>query len=269
MIQVEAGQCDSNPDCIPRTQHDCRLHYELRHHRLERTDDMNLKNFTAIIVTALGLTACQQGNATADRLDGGNPISVAKQAAPSEASDLQTLATVFASDQGRDWTAYRSLPRINWADATHTQRQAGRYSRRATILLRGLSVREIPNGRPGSDYKVVERNEGESTLSIDGSESAVESISISKPFYSDDYLNILKTQFGASAAVSLVADQCAPGEYEEGAGSGAFFAISLGDGNKLYVEASQQDGGKYTAGFTVFKLTRARPSQAIAELSCK
>lgn len=230
---------------------------------------MSLKNFIAIIVTALSLAACQQANAAADGLDDGSPISAAKQAVPSDVSDLHAVTTLFASDEGRDWAAYRSLPRINWADATRKQREAGRYSQRAKILLRGFSIREIPNGRPGPDYKVVEGNEGESTLSIDGSESEVESISISKPFYSDHYLDILKTQFGASAVVSVVADQCALGEYEEGAGSGAFFAVSLGDRNKVYIQASQQDGGKYTAGITVFILTRVRPSNAMTELNCK
>ncbi|QWF15108.1 hypothetical protein [Lysobacter capsici] len=59
----------------------------LRHHRLERTNDMNLKNFTAIIVTALGLIAFQQGSATEQLLQ--LPIQLGHAGVNQVVRDLQ------------------------------------------------------------------------------------------------------------------------------------------------------------------------------------
>lgn len=185
-----------------------------------------------------------------------------------EPSDLQAVAKLFVSDKGRDWNAYNALPRIQWADAKPRQLSPGRYARHGNLLLRGFAVKAIPNGQPGMDYATAQRNEGESTLSVRGTRGKVESIGITKPFYSDDYLNILRTQLGATAQIVTIADGCSPEPYEEGAGRGAFFVVSINGQGPLFVQASQQDGGKYSAGHTVFQLTRVRPSDAIAELRC-
>lgn len=229
---------------------------------------MNLNQLTAAAAIAiLSLAGCQKGTAAVESPASSKPGT--ELVAPTQSSDMLASAELFVSEQGRDWTAYSALPQIKWVDPSPKEYVPGRYSQHGKILLLGFAVKEVPNGRPGPDYATTKRNEGESTLSINGSQAAVESISISKPFYSDDYLDVLKKQFGAAAEVSTIADECAPGEAEEGTGNGAFFTVSIAGREKIYVQASQQDGGKYTAGFTVFDLTRTRPSEVMAQLKCK
>jgi hypothetical protein len=228
---------------------------------------VNLNHLTAAAAIALlSLAGCQKGTAAVESPASSKPGT--ERIAPAQSSDMLASAELFVSEQGRDWTAYSALPQIKWVDPSPKEYAPGRYSQHGKILLLGFSVKEVPNGRPGPDYATTKRNEGESTLSINGSQAAVESISISKPFYSDDYLDVLKNQFGTAAEVSTIADGCPPGEGEEDARNGAFYAISLAGGDKIYLQASQQDGGKYTAGFTVFTLTRTQPSGAMT-LGCK
>lgn len=237
-------------------------------HIIQETNDVSVKHLTAAATIAvLGLAACQQNHAASASQTAEKPI--AEQATPAPASDMQTAAAVFASDKGRDWDAYSALTQVKWVQPAPKEFATGRYSRSGEILLQGFGIKDIPNGKPGTDYATEKRNEGESILTATGTLSGVESVSIAKPLYSDDYLHILKTQFGSTANVTAIADQCPAPEYEEGAGNGAFFEVSLSGGNTIYVQASQKDGGKYTDGFTVFDLTRTRPSDAIAELHCK
>lgn len=234
----------------------------------QEADDMNLRHLAAVAAVATsGLMACQQDAASASSQDGDK--SKVEHVAPIASSDMRTAADLFASDSGRRWQSYDSLPQVKWIDPTQKQYGPGRYSRSGKILLLGFTIKDIPNGRPGPEFEVTKRNEGESILSLAGSQAEVESISISKPLYSDNYLDTLKKQFGSTAEVSTIAEKCSAGEYEEGAGEGAFFAVSIPDKDVIYVQASQQDGGKYTAGYTVFNLTRSRPSEAIAQLNCK
>ncbi|MEH6419654.1 hypothetical protein [Pseudomonas sp. CGJS7] len=233
----------------------------------QEIDDVSIKHLTAIAASAtLGLAACQQENAAAPP----PPIETARveQVAPVTISDMQAAASVFASERGRDWDAYGALSQVKWKDSVPQEFTAGRYSRSGTVLLQGFTIKDIPNGKPGSDYATTKRNEGESTLTVAGTLSGVDSVSIRKPLYSDNYLGVLNNQFKA-ARISTIADQCPAPEYEEGAGEGAFFEVSLADNRKIYVQASQKDGGKNTDGFTVFDLTRQRPSDAISELNCK
>lgn len=234
----------------------------------QETDNVRLKHLTAATAIAvLGLSACRQENAVGTDQP---PLSApprSEQIAQTTTSDMQAVATLLASEKGSDWEAYSSLREVSWIDPSPQETIKGRYSRSGKILLKGLSVKDIPNGRPGTEYTTAKKNEGESTISISGSLSGVESVSISKPLYSDDYLGILKNQFGASH-VSIIADKCPAPDYQEGAGDGAFFEAVLADKRPVFIQASQQDGGKYTGGFTVFDLTRARPSEAIAAMNC-
>lgn len=234
---------------------------------LQETDNVRLKHLTtATAIAALGLAACQQENAAAQHSTSAAPRT--EQAVSIPASDMQAAAALFVSDKGRDWDAYGSLAQVKWTDPAPQEVINGRYSRSGKVFLQGFSVKDIPNGRPGTEYATVKRNEGESTLSVTGTLSGVESISISKPLFSDDYLGTLRNQFG-TVNVSLIADQCPAPEYQEGAGEGAFFEVSLPDKSEVFIQASQQDGGKYTDGFTVFDLTRSRPSEAIAAMNCR
>lgn len=229
---------------------------------------MNLRHLAAVAAVATsGLVACQQGTASASDPDIKKPK--VEQAAPVALSDMRAAAELFASEKGRRWDAYESLPEVKWIDPSQKQYSPGRYSRSGKVLLLGFSIKDIPNGKPGPEFEVTKRNEGESILSLTGSQAEVESISISKPLYSDNYLDTLKKQFGNTAEVAVIAEKCSAGEYEEGAGEGAFFAVSTAGKDPIYVQASQQDGGKYTAGYTVFNLTRGKPSEAIAQLNCK
>lgn len=228
---------------------------------------MNCKYLGIAVSVVLGLVACQasdQGREPPSR-----PPVRTGQSTPTEPSALLAVARVFASDQGRDWKAYAALPQIAWTDPAPTEQGPGVYFRQGTVLLRGFTVKDVPNGVPGMEHGTVRRNEGQSTLTLIGSQTEVSTVAISKPFYSDDYAAILHNQFGAAARLVTIADQCAPAPYDEGTGPGAFFELSIPGRDIVYARASQQDGGKYTAGFTVFELTRARPSQAMAELGCK
>lgn len=234
----------------------------------QETDDVRLKHLTAATaIAALGLSACQQENAAGTDKPPLSAPARPEQIAQATTSDMQAVAALFASEKGGDWDAYSSLSEVNWTDPTPKETIKGRYSRSGRILLKGFSIKDIPNGRPGTEYATAKKNEGESTISISGSLSGVESVSISKPLYSDDYLEILKNQFGASN-VSVIANKCPAPDYQEGAGDGAFFEATLADKRQVFIQASQQDGGKYTGGFTVFDLARTRPSEAIAAMNC-
>lgn len=215
-------------------------------------------------IVALTLIACE--NKTP-------PLTVdtrkTEQITATPTTGMQAIATIFASDRGRDWEAHKALSEVEWEDSVPQEFAAGHYSRSGKILLLGLPIKEIPNGKPGPDYAMVKRNEGESTLTVIGTLSGVDSVSISKPLYSDDYLSILKKQFGLVAAIAIIADQCLAPGHEAGEGGSAFFELSLAGNKKVYIQASQKDGGKYTDGFTVFDLTRNKPSKAIAEMNCK
>ncbi|ALN81291.1 hypothetical protein [Lysobacter antibioticus] len=221
----------------------------------------------AAVIAALSLTACQQSNADHEpKLRTSARIETPASAEPSA---LLAVATVFASDRGHDWNAYAALPQIAWTDSAPTEQGPGVYFRQGTLLLRGFTVEDVPNGVPGMEHGTVRRNEGQSTLTLIGSQTEVSTVAISKPFYSDDYAAILHNQLGAAPQLVTIADQCAPAPYDEGTGPGAFFELSIPGRDIVYARASQQDGGKYTAGFTVFELTRTHPSQAMAELGCK
>ena len=230
---------------------------------------MNRKYFSAVaaVIAILTLAACQQSNAVHEP-NSRTPANSETPASP-EPSALLAVATVFAGDQGRDWKAYAALPQIAWTDPAPTEQGPGVYFRQATVLLRGFTVEDVPNGVPGMEHGTVRRNEGQATLTLIGSQTEVGAVAISKPLYSDDYAAILRNQFGSAARLVTIADQCARAPFDEGAGPGAFFELSIPGRDIVYARASQQDGGKYTAGFTVFELTRADPSQAMAELGCK
>ncbi|WP_064749982.1 hypothetical protein [Lysobacter antibioticus] len=228
---------------------------------------MNRKYPGIAAAVVLGLVACHPSD------QGGEPRSSPPahtgQSTPAEPSALLAVARVFASDRGRDWNAYAALPQITWTDPAPVARGPGVYFRQGTVLLRGFADEDVPNGLPGMEHGTVRRNEGQSTLTLIGSQTDVGTVAISKPFYSDDYVAILRNQLGAAAQLVMIADQCAPAPFDEGAGPGAFFELSIPGRDIVYARASQQDGGKYTAGFTVFELTRTHPTQAMAELGCK
>lgn len=228
---------------------------------------MNCKYLGIAAAVVLGLVACQPSNQ--GREPSSSPPVRTGQSTPAEPSALLAVARLFASDQGRDWNAYAALPQITWTDPAPVARGPGVYFRQGTVLLHGFAVEDVPNGVPGMEHGTVRRNEGQSTLTLIGSQTEVGTVAISKPFYSDDYAAILRNQLGAGAQFVPIADQCAPAPYDEGAGPGAFFKVSITGRDIVYARASQQDGGKYTGGFTVFELTRPHPSQAMAELGCK
>lgn len=227
---------------------------------------MRIPSWMIVVAATLALAACRQSNPGIE--SSGQLRLMSQRPASIPISDLAAVAELFASPKGRDWAEYDRLSNGAWIDPI-PQRREGRYSRQGKVLLLGFSERDIPNGKPGMEYAAVKRNEGESLLTAGGTATTVQSISISKPLYSDDYAGVLKRQFAPDAEISTIAQHCAANEYAEGAAMGAFYAIRLASGNDVYVQARQEDGGKYTAGFTVFELTPARPTRAIEALNCK
>ena len=218
-------------------------------------------------VIALALAACQQPAAPPAE----TAASTSKAAPPARhhTSDFAAVLELFASPDGHDWIAYSALPGIKWIESTPREEAPGRYTRSGNLLLLGFAEATIPNGQPGLEYATDKRNEGESRLTLIGTLSGVESISIQKPLYTDDYAGLLKNQYSAATTISLIAYNCRVNASEDGAASGAFFAIKQGSETAVYVRAAQEGGGKYSAGYTVFELTKKRPSHAIAAENCE
>ncbi|MGO4781458.1 hypothetical protein AB4084_38825, partial [Lysobacter sp. 2RAB21] len=86
---------------------------------------------------ASSLVACQKGATAADNAD--KHKSDSEHATLTSSSDMLAAAELFASDKGRRWDAYSSLPQIKWIDASRKQYGSGRYSRAGKILLVGFS----------------------------------------------------------------------------------------------------------------------------------
>jgi len=183
-----------------------------------------------------------------------------------QATALGNVLNVFASEAGGDWKAYDALTGVTWSFAKPSEYASGRFQLSGDLLLTGFGMTRLPNGKAGSDYTTIEDNEGKSGLTLTGDARHVQMLSVRKFYLSDDYQHILQDQFGAKDQVIPVAQHCSSDE--DFASNPAFFEIELRNGKKAYVEAFQEEGGKFAPSYTVFDFMREKPVGRIRKLKC-
>lgn len=188
------------------------------------------------------------------------------EASVARTSPLDEALRLFVSDFGSNWSAYSSLDGVTWIDPSPGKYGENRLARSGRLLLRGFGQAELPNGEEGSTYAVVEANEGESGISLDGTSSTVQRLTVWKFYFSDDYQSILSSQLEPESIVVLVAGKCSPGG--DGTSDRSFFRIDLPNRASVFVEASNEEGGKYSPGYTAFDFSREAPVEKISALGC-
>lgn len=194
------------------------------------------------------------------------PQSVARPVARPATSSLETLLTTFASPGGASWTAYQDVPGVQWQESSATEYAAGRYSRSGRARLEGYGAASLPTGRVGADAGVVNGNEGDSGVTLDGDATHVDTVSIKKFYPDENYLAVLKRQFADTATVSPLAEHCQLEDADDA--ETAFYKVDFGGSRPVYVETSLERGGQSGPGYTVFDFSRNDPSEHIKSLQC-
>lgn len=156
-------------------------------------------------------------------------------------SALSNLLAVFVSDQGRQWMAYASIPGVTF-DKAPGEYADGKYDQDGHLLLAGFGRAKLPNGKSGVDYAEVDGNEGESGVTLVGDVSHVQSMSIKKFYFTEDYQDTLRRQFPNTNTVERIAHGCAAEEDAEIAANNEFFRINLDNGDVTYIEAYLEAG---------------------------
>lgn len=228
-----------------------------------------------LIFAATCLTACQP-SVPSDA--GVQPTASAPASPPAptvientkrqEASPLLNLLETFVSDEGKQWTAYNAVPQVTWLGLPPIEYADGRYSQKGQLLLVGFGSNKIPNGKEGAEYKTIDGNEGQSGVTLDGDAKQVQSVSVKKFYFTEEFEQALRQQFDSSVTVKSIAHGCAPDEDAEIAGKNMFFEISLPHGSTVYAEVFLEAGGKYSPGYTVFDFNRTSLDARIKELGC-
>ncbi len=226
------------------------------------------------LVASAFLFGCQPnaGATTASQLPSAthkNQANIAAESPRSGKSTLSSMLAIFVSDEGKRWSAYSSVPGVNWVDKSPREFADGKYDRSGRLLLTGFGMAKIPNGKTGPDYDVVDGNEGLAGVSLSGDASRVEMLSIKKFYFSEDYEGILKRQLVQESSIVRIAHDCADDEDAEVPGKRMFFTVTPPRGHVLYGEAFLDGGGKYGPGYTVFDFTMDKPMSRIRELGCK
>lgn len=236
---------------------------------------VNIKHTTVLTaLAALSLAACEGTAASSDApaqagVHAKAPVDVVSPKLDA-ASDLQEVVQFYATVKSSDWAEYDLLSRVKWIDSSPKQFLPDRYSRMGKVLLLGFGENDLPNGKTGADYDEVRGNEGESSISLFGDKEHVDSITIRKFYFSSNYSDVLRKQVGQSVQIREIAAHCSAGaDAEGGAGEGAFFELTLPQGSPVYVQAAQEDGGKYSPGATMFKLSRNKPVKEMTESACE
>ena len=220
--------------------------------------------FSVVVFSSLvGLAACNMTAGSSASM----PTPPAEKPG-SEASPLLDTLSLFASERGQHWDAYIAASGVTWLDKVPAEYTEGKYAKNGRLLLIGFGPAKLPNGKTGVDYGTVDGNEGESGVTLDGDSERVQSLSVKKFYFSEDYQGILQRQIGIGSAIKRVADACTPEEDAEIPGKNVFFEISFANGQAVYAEAFLETGSKYSPGYTVFDFQRDKPAARIAELGC-
>lgn len=181
---------------------------------------------------------------------------------------LSALLEVFAGEAGAAWQVYDGIPAVRWRDSAPKEYAGGRFARAGVIELSGYSTKAVPDGTVGAGSSTISANEGSSGLTLDGSVSKVESLSIRKFYAQANYVTALRAQLGSRASVTAVTRQCQP-EADQTTSGNAFYRVDLGQGRTVYAEAYVEDGGQAGPGYTVFDFVRLSPKRRMQELHCE
>jgi len=226
-----------------------------------------------LVFAALWVAACQAevpSETDALSADASTPPVVLENGTSQvEASPLSNLLETFVAVEGEQWATYNTASRVVWLDSSAVEYADGRYARNGQLLLAGFGSNKIPNGKQGVGYATIEGNEGQSGVTLDGDAEQVQTVSVKKFHFTEEFEQVLKRQFDPTVVVKSIAHGCAPDEDAEMSGKNMFFEISLPHGSTVYAEAFLEAGGKYSPGYTVFDFNRARPDARIKELGCQ
>lgn len=181
---------------------------------------------------------------------------------------LSVLLAVFSGDGGAEWKSYDRTPGVRWTASAPNEYSSGRFARAGVIELEGYSSKVIPDGKVGAEATTIRANEGISGLTLDGSASAVEMLSVKKFYAQSDYATALRAQFDNHASVTALTQRCEPEEDETTTGN-AFYRIDLGNGRAVYAESYVEGGGQAGPGYTVFDFFRVDPKPRMQQLHCE
>ena len=221
---------------------------------------------TALILIAGLLIGC--GSAPDASVEMGQKATSMNKQAPVEPTSLENLLILFESQEGEHWESYRNAKGVSWNSVSPSEYSKGKFELSGQLILAGFGSAKLPNAKFGADYAVVDGNEGQSGVTLNGTQNVVEGLSVKKFYFSENYEEILHKQFRKGVVVRKIAERCALDEDAEiDSKNGVFEVRGLG-GKINYVEAWLENGGKYSPGYTVFDFYRNEPKKRIAELNC-
>lgn len=195
----------------------------------------------------------------------------------SEMSPLEHLLAAYASIDSPAWSAFDDVQGVTWTDATRVEnpdaKPENRYSRGGKLVLAGFGETELPNGKTGPEADYVPGNEGDSGVTLNGTEEQVTSIAVMKFYPDKDFARTLRAQLHDGASLQSIAGQCAFAEgsttEEPNSTANTFFKLSLSDGSSIFAEATaDEEGGKYTPGSTTYFFYRSEPTERIESMQC-
>lgn len=221
---------------------------------------------TACLALLLLAAACRPADGAAP-----TPQATASQATSPQpfaqpahaASTLQQLADVLLSPRGRDWAAYDAVTGVQWDDAGAAPRtgDAAQRVRTGRMVLQGV-------GDPESTGGSLAAGEG-SLLTISGSETAVQRISVKRLRETQNPPRAVRAQFDARYAVRRVADDCRRDGGGDGNPAGSqFVSVTDAAGRTLHVETYFEDADHDGREYTVFDLLPDDPSERMAAMGC-
>ncbi len=227
-----------------------------------------------ILVATAFLCACQPnvGAKSASNLTSAahkTQENIEKASPQGGKSALSSMLAIFISDEGRRWSSYSSVPDVVWFDKSPREFVNGKFDRSGRLLLVGFGMKKLPNGKAGADYAEINGNEGSSGVTLAGDATLVQTLSIKKFYFSEDYEGTLKRQLSQESSIVRIAHDCSDDEDAEVLGKRMFFTVTTSRGHMLYWEAYLEGGGKYGPGYTVFDFTMDKPTSRIRELGCK
>lgn len=227
---------------------------------------MSKPHSTALILVIGLLIGCSQAPNAAAEI--GQAAASTNKQVPGKLTALENVLNLFESQAGEHWASYRSASGISWDADSPDEYSKEKFELSGHLVLAGFGSVKLPNGKVGVDYAEVDGNEGQSGVTLNGTQNVVEGLSVKKFYFSEDYEEVLRKQFQRNTVVRKIAEQCVSDEVTEVNGKNSFFEVQVPGGKVNYVEAWLEEGGKYSPGYTVFDFYRNKPERRIAELKC-
>jgi hypothetical protein len=243
-----------------------------------------LNSLMLALIIAASLSACKPNAAVTNEAQETKALTDASvsSASPSPASLVQTttpLANVmatFASSTPAAWNVFDHVADIKWRDPApvanaEQNEQSDAHTRSGNLLLLGFGEKAVPDGKVGAAAGIKNENEGLSGLTLNGSETEVETIVIRKFHPQDNYVEVISRQFPDDTKMTLIADNCV-NEYsrtEENDHNNKFFRLDLSKSSSVYMEGSvDKDGGNSGPGYTNYIFYRVKPTDRMKHMSC-